>query len=206
MTQGQTKQIKRFAEDAIDGVENLSTKDAQHLIEHGDEFQRRIIGVIRSLSPSIRSFPINVETTRVIELFNQGGYARANDFSCNEPGQYVMGDSTVYLLDLSISPPKIPLGGSQTLFQRQRQIIEESLRKMEEMGFIPANVIHLLTLGNQHPFIQYKSIVALGTKHQDSSDTDWYPYIGTRGSRVFGGLTVDSILEEKSLFLALRAK
>ena len=55
VTDGQKKQVKRFAEDAVDRaiVEGLLDKDGiQKLIENGDEFQLRIVTGIRELSVS----------------------------------------------------------------------------------------------------------------------------------------------------------
>jgi hypothetical protein len=55
VTDGQKKQVKRFAEDAVDRAiaEGLLDKDGiQKLIENGDEFQARIITGIKELSVS----------------------------------------------------------------------------------------------------------------------------------------------------------
>ncbi|MFA4998812.1 MAG: hypothetical protein WC514_02220 [Candidatus Paceibacterota bacterium] len=55
VTDGQKKQVKRFAEDAVDRAiaEGVLNKDgAQKLIMNGDEFQARIITDIRELSVS----------------------------------------------------------------------------------------------------------------------------------------------------------
>jgi len=55
ITDGQKKQVKRFAEDAVDRAiaEGILNKDSiQRLIEQGDEFQSRIIAGIRELSVS----------------------------------------------------------------------------------------------------------------------------------------------------------
>ncbi len=55
VTDGQKKQVKRFAEDAVDRAiaEGLLDKDGiQKLIENGDEFQSRIVTAIRELSVS----------------------------------------------------------------------------------------------------------------------------------------------------------
>jgi hypothetical protein len=53
ITDGQKKQIKRFAEDAVDRVFNdgvLDKDGAQKLIANGDELQARVISAIRELS------------------------------------------------------------------------------------------------------------------------------------------------------------
>ncbi|MFA4999387.1 MAG: hypothetical protein WC519_01525 [Parcubacteria group bacterium] len=55
VTDGQKKQVKRFAEDAVDRAiaEGLLDKDGiQKLIENGDEFQARIITGVKELSVS----------------------------------------------------------------------------------------------------------------------------------------------------------
>lgn len=53
ITDGQKKQIKRFAEDAADrAITGLDKDSAQKLIENGDEFQNRIIIAIKELSIS----------------------------------------------------------------------------------------------------------------------------------------------------------
>ena len=55
VTDGQKKQVKRFAEDAVDRAiaEGLLDKDGiQKLIENGDEFQARIVTGIKELSVS----------------------------------------------------------------------------------------------------------------------------------------------------------
>src|SRR3990167_9580167 len=55
VTDGQKKQVKRFAEDAVDRAiaEGLLNKDGiQKLIENGDEFQLRIVTGIKELSVS----------------------------------------------------------------------------------------------------------------------------------------------------------
>src|SRR3989344_5429224 len=55
VTDGQKKQVKRFAEDAVDRAiaEGLLNKDGiQKLIENGDEFQLRIVTRIKELSVS----------------------------------------------------------------------------------------------------------------------------------------------------------
>ena len=55
VTDGQKKQVKRFAEDAIDRAfaEGVLDKDGiQKLIENGDEFQADILASIRKLSVS----------------------------------------------------------------------------------------------------------------------------------------------------------
>jgi hypothetical protein len=55
ITDGQKKQVKRFAEDAVDRAiaEGLLDKDGiQKLIENGDEFQARIVTGIKELSVS----------------------------------------------------------------------------------------------------------------------------------------------------------
>jgi hypothetical protein len=57
VTDGQKKQVRRFAEDAVDRAiaEGLLDKDGiQKLIENGDEFQARIITSIKELSVSNR--------------------------------------------------------------------------------------------------------------------------------------------------------
>lgn len=56
ITDGQKKQIKRFAEDAADrAITSLDKDSAQKLIENGDEFQNRIIIAIKELSISNQS-------------------------------------------------------------------------------------------------------------------------------------------------------
>jgi hypothetical protein len=55
VTDGQKKQVRRFAEDALDRAiaEGVLDKDSiQKLIENGDDFQERILAAVRELSLS----------------------------------------------------------------------------------------------------------------------------------------------------------
>lgn len=66
VTDGQKKQVKRFAEDAVDRAiaEGLLDKDGiQKLIENGDEFQARIITGIKDLSASNQFADEEVESS-----------------------------------------------------------------------------------------------------------------------------------------------
>ncbi len=66
VTDGQKKQVKRFAEDAVDRAiaEGLLDKDGiQKLIENGDEFQARIITSIKELSVSNQFADEEVESS-----------------------------------------------------------------------------------------------------------------------------------------------
>lgn len=66
VTDGQKKQVKRFAEDAVDRAiaEGLLDKDGiQKLIENGDEFQARIITGIKELSVSNQFADEEVESS-----------------------------------------------------------------------------------------------------------------------------------------------
>lgn len=66
VTDGQKKQVKRFAEDAVDRAiaEGLLDKDGiQKLIENGDEFQARIITGIKELSVSNQFAEEEVESS-----------------------------------------------------------------------------------------------------------------------------------------------
>lgn len=66
VTDGQKKQVKRFAEDAVDRAiaEGLLDKDGpQKLIENGDEFQTRIIAAIKDLSVSNQFADEEVESS-----------------------------------------------------------------------------------------------------------------------------------------------
>ena len=66
ITEGQKKQVKQFAEDAVDRAiaEGLLGKDGiQKLIENGDEFQARIITGIKELSVSNQFADEEVESS-----------------------------------------------------------------------------------------------------------------------------------------------
>ena len=66
VTDGQKKQVKRFAEDAVDRAiaEGLLDKDGiQKLIENGDEFQAHIIAGIKDLSVSNQFADEEVESS-----------------------------------------------------------------------------------------------------------------------------------------------
>lgn len=66
VTDGQKKQVKRFAEDAVDRAiaEGILDKDGiQKLIENGDEFQARIITGIKELSVSNQFADEEVESS-----------------------------------------------------------------------------------------------------------------------------------------------
>lgn len=99
ITKGQEKQVKRFAEDAVDRAfaEGFLDKDKiQKLIENGDEFQNQIIASMKSLSVSNqysdeetkskygylsgyrKSKPIEKQITRLRELFPDIDLGTAN--------------------------------------------------------------------------------------------------------------------------------
>jgi len=96
ITSGQKKQLLRFFEDAIDGLQ-LSKGDAQRIIECGDEFQSNIVAMIRSTHVQT---PVRLlELVTVVDVSDVGRFVAEERFT-RENGYWLSEEAKKKLLPI----------------------------------------------------------------------------------------------------------
>lgn len=164
MTPGQAKQIKRFAEDALDSLQDMTVEEAQRVIESGDRFQIAIKKAVIQLGQEVEYYEIDVRSVDSMELLQQGKY---DSFPVKllqrkyVAGDYILGKTRVYIVRLSPQEH-----GKQTVYEYSPS---EVVSALSDLGFIPANIVQLIVFGNTYSTFLCKKLVALGTSFDGDS-------------------------------------